>query len=133
MAELAGELVEAGQAIGWQLLAGNGGADGAVVFVAMLAVAEPAGGGDALRCRRMWSRGRPRLPNLDFSHPGGVDDRAPPGSRNSSRWVVVWRPRRSAPRTGWVDWVSWPSNRLINVDFPTPEEPIAASVRPRAR
>ena len=48
---------------------------------------------------------------------------APPGSSNSSRWVVVWRPRESSSRTAAVAWRSSPRSALTSVDLPTPDEP----------
>ena len=64
--------------------------------------------------------------------PGVSTSSAPPGSSNSSRWVVVWRPRESASRTSAVAWRSSPSRALTSVDLPTPDEPRIAAVVPGA-
>ena len=55
--------------------------------------------------------------------PGVSMRSAPPGSRTSSRWVVVWRPRESSSRTAPVRSRSVPSSALTSVDLPTPDEP----------
>ena len=62
--------------------------------------------------------------------PGVSTSSAPPGSSNSSRWVVVWRPRESASRTSAVAWRSSPRSALTSVDLPTPDEPRIAAVVP---
>ena len=61
----------------------------------------------------------PRAPGC----PGVSTSSDPPGSSNSSRWVVVWRPRESDSRTSAVFWRSSPSRALTSVDLPTPDEP----------
>ena len=61
--------------------------------------------------------------------PGVSTSTPPPGSRTSSRAVVVWRPRWSPSRTGPVSCTSAPTSRLTSVDLPTPDAPINASVR----
>ena len=58
--------------------------------------------------------------------PGVSSRSAPPGSRTSSRWVVVWRPRR--PRTASRALAASPSRRFTSVDLPTPDEPSSAIV-----
>ena len=65
--------------------------------------------------------------------PGVSTSSAPPGSSNSSRWVVVWRPRESESRTSPVAWRSSPSSALTSVDLPTPDEPRIAAVVPGRR
>ena len=65
--------------------------------------------------------------------PGVSMSSAPAGSRTSSRWVVVWRPRESSSRTAPVRWRSWPSSALTSVDLPTPDEPRTTAVRPGGR
>jgi len=62
--------------------------------------------------------------------PGVSITRAPPGSENIWRWVVVCRPRSSETRTAAVRWASRSSKRLTSVDLPAPDEPTSASVRP---
>ena len=58
----------------------------------------------------------------------GVSITTPPrGHKNISRPVVVWRPL-SPLAISCVAIVFTPSKRLINVDLPTPEEPIKAQV-----
>ena len=79
-------------------------------------------------------RGRPTAPATPSERMPGVSMRsAPPGSRTSSRWVVVWRPRESSSRTAPVRWRSLPSSALTSVDLPTPEEPSTTAVRPGGR
>ena len=56
--------------------------------------------------------------------------RPPPGRTWSWRRVVVWRPRASSSRIAAVAATSPPASRLSNVDFPTPDEPTKATVRP---
>ena len=65
--------------------------------------------------------------------PGVSTSSAPPGSSNSSRWVVVCRPRESESRTSAVAWRSSPSRALTSVDLPTPDEPRIAAVVPGSR
>ena len=60
--------------------------------------------------------------------PGVSMSNAPPGNGTSSRCVVVWRPRESFSRTSRVSCRSWPTSRLISVDFPTPDDPSSATV-----
>ena len=56
----------------------------------------------------------------------------PPGSRNSWRLLVVWRPRASAARMSWVAIRSSPSRAFARVDLPTPDVPISTQVSPGA-
>ena len=65
--------------------------------------------------------------------PGVSTRRAPPGSSNSSRWVVVCRPRESETRTSAVRWRASPSRALTRVDLPTPDDPRMAAVEPGRR
>ena len=62
--------------------------------------------------------------------PGVSITSTPEGATISSRCVVVWRPLPTAALMALVSWRSVPSTRLISVDFPTPDEPRSASVRP---
>ena len=64
--------------------------------------------------------------------PGVSMRKAPPGSSNSSRWVVVWRPRESSSRTAAVAWRCSPRSALTSVDLPTPDEPSTTAVWPGA-
>jgi spore germination protein KB len=60
----------------------------------------------------------------------GVSITIPPWDRTSnSRWVVVCLPLSSC-RVSAVASSSSPANRFINVDFPTPDEPIKDAVTP---
>ena len=56
----------------------------------------------------------------------------PSGRSTSSRAVVVWRPRWSVARTSPVACTSAPTSAFTSVDFPTPDAPISATVRPVA-
>ena len=70
------------------------------------------------------------VPELQLADPRRVEDRhRPPGSRISSRRVVVWRPRWSSSRTSCVASSSSPTSALTIVDLPTPDEPSRTAVR----
>ena len=56
----------------------------------------------------------------------------PPGSRISSRWLVVCRPSSSSARVSPVAIRSLPAKRLTSVDLPTPLEPSSTAVTPGA-
>ena len=63
--------------------------------------------------------------------PGVSITSAPVGVCTSSRRVVVWRPLLSFSRTSAVGIASGSrTSELIRLDFPTPEEPMNANVRP---
>ena len=98
------------------------------------AVAEAAAGGEVSDVVEGASR-RPRPPPAPRARgcPGVSTRSAPPGSSNSSRWVVVCRPRESESRTSAVRWRSSPSRALTRVDLPTPDEPRIAAVVPGRR
>ena len=80
--------------------------------------------------RRLEAGLRPE--HLQRTEPRGVDEEGPAGKPNSSRWVVVWRPRESGPAHRAVAWRSSPSSALTSVDFPTPDDPRIAAVVPGA-
>src|SRR3954466_11357194 len=62
--------------------------------------------------------------------PGVSTSRPAPGSRYSSRAVVVCRPRPSPSRTSRVGATVRPARALARLDLPTPEGPPMAAVRP---
>src|SRR5258708_5739112 len=66
-------------------------------------------------------------------NPGVSINNAPPGKTNSSREVVVCRPRLSLSRTGRTSCTASPSSRFTIVDLPTPEEPSSTNVFPGLR
>src|SRR5437899_3609006 len=62
--------------------------------------------------------------------PGVSISNAPPGKTNSSREVVVCRPRLWLSRTGRTSCTVCPSSRFAIVDFPTPDDPSNTNVCP---
>src|SRR4051794_9297597 len=62
--------------------------------------------------------------------PGVSTSRPPPGSRCSSRAVVVCRPRPSPARTSRAAATVRPASALARLDLPTPDGPTMAAVRP---
>src|SRR5437879_946631 len=65
--------------------------------------------------------------------PGVSISSAPHGKTNSSRVVVVCRPRLSLSRTGRTSWTVCPRSRFGIVDLPTPDEPSSTNVCPDLR
>ena len=108
------------------------GLDRAPGLRAVGAVGEPAGRRPVRRCPRRRDRGRRSASHiLDRAHARACRSGAPPrGSTNSSRPIVVWRPRSSSSRTSRTSWRSSPRSALVMVDLPTPDDPSSATVAP---
>ena len=91
------------------------------------AVREPAAGGQLLD---VGERRAGAVPDVDPADAGVSIRSAPVGSGINSRTTVVWRPRPSPARTGWVAWRSCPSSTFTSVDLPAPETPSSTEVSP---
>jgi len=76
---------------------------------------------------------KPSLPSTTGFRIPGCLSANPSRQMINSRCVVVWRPRLSPSRTDWTAWISFWANWLVIVDFPTPEDPISATVCPIAQ
>jgi hypothetical protein len=72
-------------------------------------------------------------PKLELAHPRMVANCSASRHGQQHAFVVVCRPRESAGRTPAVACRSSPSRRFAIVDFPAPEDPRSATVRPRPK